>query len=300
MKRLAIGSTAFTLSLGIGLWMAWLFFFNNSPRPAKEDQVRQSNISEQNFGPDHQYPNDSFPFAPEITNLVLDESSAKVSMKMELAFEGKVDVCTADPLKEERNWLGLFKRGDDLVLERRLVSYGALTSTDFGSYAPMNFKDSGSAVFFLSDNGSIKPSRVKTLYIKPADFDANDLYSDGFEIGFRRQFVLGEKTYVVRAAPAILKEGFPASALVIEQGSQIQIVWYKTYRDAEGSIGEMDWVGDMDGDGKLDLKISYYRQNGGQLESILFLSSFANEGKLLGYAAKYSARCTKIAPDKLK
>ncbi|MBK9164929.1 MAG: hypothetical protein IPM21_13690 [Acidobacteria bacterium] len=300
MKRLAIGSTAFTLSLGIGLWMAWLFFFANSPLPAKEDQISQSNISEQNFGPDHEYPNESFPFTPEFTNFEMDESASKAAMQMEPIFEGKVEICTADASKEERKWLGLFKRGDDFVLERRTVSYGALTSTDFGSYAPMNFKDSGSAVFLLSDHGSIKQSGVQTLYIKPSEFDGNALYTDGLEIGFRRKFVLGNKTYAVRVAPVLLKKSFPASAVVVEQGTKNQIIWYKTYRDAEGEIGELDWVGDLDSDGLLDVRLSYHRQNGGQLESILFLSSFAHEGKLLGIAASYSARCTEIAPDKIK
>ena len=300
MKRLAIGSTAFTLSLGIGLWMAWLFFFANSPLPAKEDQISQSNISEQNFGPDHEYPNESFPFTPEFTNFEMDESASKAAMQMEPIFEGKVEICTADASKEERKWLGLFKRGDDFVLERHTVSYGSLTSTDFGSYAPMNFKDSGSAVFLLSDQGTIMPGPVKTLFIEPRYSEENNPYPYKLVIGFRSDFKLGSKTFVVRVAPVILKTGRPASALIIEHDQQAQVIWYAPYLDADGFIGELDWVGDMDNDGRLDMKFSYYRQNGGQLESILFLSSFANEGKLLGIAASYSARCTEIAPDKIK
>jgi hypothetical protein len=153
----------------------------------------------------------------------------------------------------------------------------------------------------LSDQGALKPGPVETLYIKPHDFDEDsELYWDGIEIGFRREFILGEKNYVVRVAPAILEGGHPASVLLIEQGSYTQIIWYKTYLGSEADIGELDWVGDIDNDDRLDLKISYYRKNGGQLESILFLSNFANENKLLGFAASYSARCTEIAPDKIK
>jgi hypothetical protein len=299
MKRWAVGSVVFFLSLGLGVLAAWLFFSEDSHLPSSQSE--EPHLETTNKPSEADTEAVPFPFTPEFTNVVLDESSAKPSMEMEPVFEGQVDVCTADPTKKERKWLGLFKRGDHYALERRSVTYGPVNSTDFGSFSSMRFKDSKAAVFLLSDQRALKPGRVETLYIKPDDFDDySELYPDGMEIGFRREFVLGEKNYVVRVAPAIPESENPASVLLIEQGSHTQIIWYKTYRDFEGHIGELDWVGDMDGDDRLDLKISYYRQNGGQLESLLFLSSFANEGKLLGFAASYSARCTEIAPDKLK
>lgn len=299
MKRWAIGSITFTLSLGIGIWMAWLFLFNDPQYPAKETRITHLAPNSVN-GLSTQYPNLSFPFVPEFTDLEVDLSSAKAESRMEISFEGRVNLCSSDPSKEQRKWLGLFKRKNQYILERRIVTYGSITSTDFESYATMNFKDSGSAVFLLSDQGTIKPGPVKTLFIEPRYSEENNPYPYKLVIGFRSDFKLGSRTSVVRVAPVILKGGHPASALIIEHDQQSQVIWYAPYLDADGFIGELDWVGDMDNDGRLDMKFSYYRQNGGQLESILFLSSFANEGKLLGIAASYSARCTEIAPDKIK
>ena len=299
MKRRAIGSIAFTLSLGIGIWMGWLVLFNDPLYPAKETSVTLLAPLSDN-GLSTQYPNLSFPFVPEFTDLELDLSSAKAELQMEIPFGGRVDVCTSDPSKEQRKWLGLFKQKNQYVLERRTVSYGKLATSDFGSFAPMTFKDSSSAVLLLSDRGSIKPGSVKTLFIEPRFSDEKHSYPYKLVIGFRSDFKLGSNTFVVRVAPVILKGGNPASALMIEHDHQAQAIWYSPYLDADGFMGELDWVGDIDNDGRLDMKFSYYRQNGGQLESILFLSSFANEGKLLGIAASYSARCTEIAPDEIK
>ena len=46
-------------------------------------------------------------------------------------------------------------------------------------------------------------------------------------------------------------------------------------------IADLEWVGDIDGDGLLDLQISYFEQNGGGQNSILFLSSRATGNSLV-------------------
>lgn len=229
-------------------------------------------------------------FIPEFTNVEFDEESLKTSMKLELVSDGRVALCTDDPKKAERKWLGFFKRGDRFSLERRSVDFGPMDSTDFGRFSLMAFRGLQDAVFLLSDQRTLTPGPARTLYFKPKHND-DQIYIDGMQLGFKRKFALNDTEYVLRIAPATLLGGIPALVLLIEQGSNSQIIWYKTYFESEGDIGELQWVGDLDGDDRLDLQLSYFAQNGGQLESHLFLSSFAIEGRLVGFAAFYTARC---------
>ncbi len=227
---------------------------------------------------------------PEFTDVELDEEASKTSMLMELVSNGKVAFCTNEPKKAERKWLGLFKRGERFSLERRSVDFGPVESIDFGNFSSMNFRGSREAVFILSDQGTLRPGPVRTLYLKP-NLTHDQLFYDGMELGYSRIFRLDDTDYVIRIAPATLRGGNSASVLLIEQGSRSQIIWFKTFFGSPGDIGELEWVGDLDGDGRLDLQLSHYAQNGGQFESLLFLSSFAKKGRLVGFAAFYSARC---------
>ncbi len=229
-------------------------------------------------------------FTPEFTDVELDEEASKTSMLMELVRDGKVFYCTDEPKKAEREWFGLFKRGERFSLERRSVNFGPVESTDLGHFSSMSFRGSRDAVFILSDQGTLTPGHARTLYLKPNLTD-DQLFFDGMELGYSRKFTLDDTDYVIRITPATLRGGNSASVLLIEQGSHSQIIWYKTGFESEFEIGELEWVGDLDGDGRLDLQLSYFAQNGGQFESLLFLSSFAKEGRLLGFAAFYSARC---------
>ena len=162
----------------------------------------------------------------------------------------------------------------------------------------MNFNDSKSAMLLLTDQGTLQPGSVKTLYLKRRlRSDGMELYADGMGIGDRREFVLGDERYRVRIAAGVLRAGNRASILLLERGGESQPIWYQTFFYSD-NIGELDWVGDMDGDNKLDLQFSSFAPNGGQLKSFLFLSSFAQKGQLIGFAGFSSTRCTAFKDQK--
>lgn len=285
MKPSAVKLFAFSASLLIGIATAWFFFVDNKKVESVVQEVPSSEII--GNGPvtvDEE-------FVPEFTKVEIDEEPAKTTMQMELARNGEVDLCTIDPSKENKKWLGLFKRGNNFVFERRFVSFGRVEHTDFGSFARMRFNDSLSAILMLTDQGALQPGPVKTLYLKPAlNDDGMEIYGDGMFIGDWRDFNLGEADYRVRIAPATLKTGGKASLIVLERGSESQLIWFKTFFFPD-EVGELEWVGDMDRDNRLDLLFSSYAQNGGQLESFLFLSSFAKEENLVGFAGFHTAKC---------
>jgi hypothetical protein len=290
MKHWIFGLIAFFLTLGIGVSAAWLFFLNQYEIEPTTDGLSSRKITVSDTGLTNDSTPTRFSFASEFTNVELDEEVAKTSMNLELVSEGQVALCTDDPKKAERKWFGFFKRGEEFSLERRSVNFGPADSTDFGSFSSMSFRGSKDALFLLSDQGTLTPGPATTLYLKAKPTD-NRLYVDDMQAGYKREFMLNGTDYVLRVAPATLESGDFSSVLLIEQGSNTQIIWYKTFFGSEGDVGELEWVGDLDGDDRLDLQISYFAQNGGQLESLLFLSSFAKKERLVGFAGFYSARC---------
>jgi hypothetical protein len=234
----------------------------------------------------------SIDLVPEFAEIEFDERTKQASMEMEFAGKEKVYRCTSNPAAEQRNWLVLMNRNGKFSLEERTVAYGKTSRSDFGSFSKLKFADSRSAVLMLTGQGIVRPGPVTTLQLKQSSIeDGTEMYVDGLEEGRVREFSLGEKHYRLRVTAATLKGGQSIYALVLERGDLIQIIWYKSTGYGE-VIGDLEWVGDLDGDNKLDLLISSYAQNGGQLEGFLFLSSFAVENNLIGFAGFYSARCT--------
>lgn len=231
---------------------------------------------------------------PEFTNVVFDNSTARPAMEMQLIHDGLASYCTANTNKADKSWLGVFKVGEQYVIEPRTVLYGPIESSDFGSFSAMRFKDQERAMLLVSDEIALKPGTVKTVYRSPDVDMENELYHDGMTVGYRREFTLDDKAYVLRVASATPDNGSPISILILQRGEESQIIWFKSTHPADSDIGELTWAGDLDGDGHLDLQVSSYARNGGQLESFLFLSSFATEGNMVGIAGLYSSRCRNL------
>lgn len=230
-------------------------------------------------------------FHAEFVNVAFDDRTKHVVMLLEFVRKGEVHECIDVPENDNSKWLALTKRGEQYSIEKRDVKYGPVRRTDFGSFSKMRFAGSNSTLLLLSDQGTLRPGAVQTIYWKkPLNDDGTELYADGLEIGDKRTFSLNGLEYGVRVAPAILKGGNKLSALILETGSQSQIIWFRSYFYPD-EVGELDWIGDLDGDNRVDLLFSSYAQNGGQLQAFLFLSSFAVDNNLVGLAGLSYGKC---------
>ena len=80
----------------------------------------------------------------------------------------------------------------------------------------------------------------------------------------------------------------PLTVIVLESSEKRQIVYYKWFeREMSTEVGDFEWFGDFDGDGRLDFIFTYFDQNGGGQSFILFASRIAKKNELVRPYAFY-------------
>lgn len=272
MKRWRVGSAVFFSTLVLGIFSAWLFTVKITPTPANLDNP---DIPKMVFEPSKEIAD----FVPEFKNVSIPDADQDIPFKLQLGFDGEFTLrkCELNSSKTNSRWLGLFKKGTSYSLEQTSLRVGRPESDDFGIWYPVKFRNSKTASFLFTDDGSLKLGSVKTLYERPQrKYVDNDEISqaESMEIGFNQQFAFRGINYVIRVAPGTDEVGRQVGVVVIERGEKHQVIYYcDLFGGKNMTIADLEWVGDLDGDGLLDLQISYFEQNGGGQNSILFLSS---------------------------
>jgi hypothetical protein len=113
-------------------------------------------------------------------------------------------------------------------------------------------------------------------------------------IGYRKEIKIGDRVWTLRVARGIKnddRKNVPMLVLVVESESDKQIIWYRSLSEGiSDNAGWLEWAGDMDGDGLLDLQQSFYETNDGTQTSILYLSSLAKNGEFVRPYAFFSNR----------
>ncbi|HMJ08004.1 MAG TPA: hypothetical protein VK468_03305 [Pyrinomonadaceae bacterium] len=281
MKRWLKGLLVFVAALVSGYGVAQISLFGVLPiRPGVIDEISPTVVAI--YSPEaesvSEFPKVSIPEEFESTDYRHFQTVDKGSAYLRLS---EMDAGTKGP------WLAMFKRGTRYSLESLDVSIGPTLSDDFGRYHRLRFRDSKKAMILLSNSSELRPGPVTTLHWTPRSFDDNkaELLGDGY----RREFALGGRTYVLRVGSGTTIDDIPASVLVLESEGKQDILYYRSYL-GNGTFGALVWVGDLDNDGKLDLHFSYFDVNGGGQSDILFISSFAKEGHLVQPYAFFHAR----------
>ena len=232
------------------------------------------------------------PFTPEIKGLK-DFSDNPVYLKyktkmVDVAWHGyryRKDEVVA---KNGEIWLGLFADESGSYLKNTKVKI--VEDDDEG--VVIKFKKKNSPLLLLKNAKNLKEGMVVTLF-REKSFDSEDApdNSNTMYRGFMREFQIGERKYTLRTADASTKSGETVLALVLESGNVSQIVTYGRYFDAD-YLGNLLWVGDLDGDGKLDFYMNINDYEKGYFGSNLYLSSEAEKGKLVKEIAEfYTAGC---------
>lgn len=243
-------------------------------------------------------------FVPEFVNLPnfgeTDEEATSVSSRAKL-----IDISEFQSPEEQwpsyskeeitvrsgEVWLGLYGSAGELFFANTKVARsdrkGYIGPGD-QAYDWLKYERKGDLVFIVKGLSALRPGRVTTLY-----WSRNVSDDAHLDIGFRRSFKLNEKEYTLRVTTGLKKDREKANVLVLESEGTSQIItfnhYYKDHNTLYNSIGKLLWMGDLDGDGKLDLYLHNFGYEKGGFSSSLFLSSEAENGKLVKEVAGFGA-----------
>lgn len=202
--------------------------------------------------------------------------------------------------KDGERWMVLTENGGELSFISRTAKVRQLRSVSWPGEerdAKLSFDHSGKPFFAIKNLNAVKKGPVTTLFHLKRWAEKEGGSSDFVEIsdGFRREYTLGNETYILRTSYGLTSDGTKAAVLVLESGGKIQIlkqIQYVTpdrkrpYEGERNIIGSLLWVGDMDGDGELDLYFDEFNEKGFTYTE-LHISSQAADGKLVGFAADF-------------
>src|SRR5262249_20380275 len=136
--------------------------------------------------------------------------------------------------------------------------------------------------------------KVRSVFRGVDDALYDSLTKRGIELGdpqtqlnadFSQTFNLSQRNYTLRVGKAQNKDGQELSVLFLYDGEKRQILFTNRTEDAGETLGYLHWVGDVDHDGRPDIYCSLW-VGGESAENVLFLSSKAKAGNLVGKAAE--------------
>lgn len=280
------------MALGIGLFVARLFIVG---RPS--DNSASNSTAERDIVP----PTEStthFDLLPSATSEISDKDSV-VSQIERIKYEVvpyslwyvengkafdfmKLSLAEAKDLKIDPSlsWIGLFKQGDHYRLTRTIVKNGQLMSDGLGITRRLYFKDSTKALRLFCDKGELPTGPVETIRYLSKEFTPNGEFVDGLSSKMALELRLGSDFYRVRVSLFNRSSDFPIQTVILEKGGVEQLIYFRS-NFSGFDIGQINWAGDLDGDGLLDLELYYFEQNGGQGRRLLFISSQAGPGELV-------------------
>lgn len=287
MKHWPINLAIFTLCLIVGSAAFWLIVGFKSEAPADEEPTE---IIQAMPDQDKDYPR-------EFTFSSISAEDGTDTTFFEFVENGKVtlDDCYSDYVVGDEP-LALIKRGKKYSLEQVKLEHKKHIKSDLGNYITAKFKDSKNALIVVNGSKNLKRGPVQTAYVKPESSDKDDEVFESILMrdGFRQEVKLGDRIWTIRIARGInTSDGKkrPMNVLVVESEGQKQAIWYRIFLDGiNDNAGWLEWLGDMDGDGLLDIQQSFYERNGGTQTSILYLSSKAKGDEFVRPYAFYSNR----------
>lgn len=194
--------------------------------------------------------------------------------------------------KNGEQWIGLFEKGEKLYLKQTRVkvkfdpTYEGYGDED---YVRLTTSDSGNPVFVLKNARSLKSGAIETAYLRPTyqEMDRRRLFDKPTSVGFEEYYTVGGNEYTIRVSRGLTKANEKVVAMMLSVGATSQAITYLPYSSDEDSVGRIVWVGDLDGDKKLDLYLEGDGYESCGFYSRLLLSSAAKKGELLRQVASF-------------
>lgn len=195
-------------------------------------------------------------------------------------------------VKSGEIWLGLFKNNKGFYLKKSKVKIRRVHDPIVDKEKKqktgksVSVKNKDKAIYLLRNARFLSEGKVETI------FDGNnksEKYSDYKELraGFSKELKIGKETYTFRAKKGVNEKGKKIIALTFENGNKRQVIHSIEYYGDDDLIGTLQWLGDLDRDGKPDFFLSpWIQENTSKVN--LYLSSQAQKGKLVKLVATYS------------
>jgi len=185
------------------------------------------------------------------------------------------------PYRSGEVWVGLFEGSAGLELAKTSIEINRGKKDELFNTSVSTTRKRES-IFLLRDATNLRPGPVQTVFNSK-----NEEFSVPFrESGNQKTYKFNDSLYILRIENPN-PEGFlqDGSALVLENEGREQVIRYLTY-DCDDCGWSVDWVGDLDRDGKLDFFLdlsSHYNS----YNPTLFLSTLAENGKIVGIFAGF-------------
>ncbi|MEO8071914.1 MAG: hypothetical protein ABI686_01585 [Acidobacteriota bacterium] len=183
--------------------------------------------------------------------------------------------------KSGETWFGFFNESNEDVLRPTKIKISHRKENTL-TWTNISVKDKNEPLFLVKGLKNIKKRKVVTLFrgvtFEEADENKQPTY---LRNGFVKDFRLGETNYTLRVKEGVNEEQQRVWVLLLETGKVSQIISHITYSGEEAEVGNLFWVGDLDGDNKLDFYMDFYGYEKGYYSTGLFLSSEAKKGKLV-------------------
>ncbi|MEO5859131.1 MAG: hypothetical protein ABIR33_09305 [Pyrinomonadaceae bacterium] len=194
--------------------------------------------------------------------------------------------------KSGERWIGLFEKNERLYLKTTLVNvkYDP-TYEGYGDedYVRLTTRESGNPVFVLKNARPLKSGSIESAYLRPTyrEMERRRLYDKPTKVGFEEYYTIGGKEYAIRVNRGLTKANEKVVAMMLSVGETSQAITYLPYNSDEDTVGHIVWVGDLDGDRKLDLYLEGDGYEKCGFYSSLLLSTAAKKGELVRQVASF-------------
>lgn len=176
-------------------------------------------------------------------------------------------------------WLGLFKINDEYFLRNtkikiRRVEDAVVDEANQKTGKSVSVVDNHKPLFLMKNADMLPQSKILTLFCNPSEENLTHL-----ENGFVKKYEINGSKYTLRV------EGKENSSRLILESENTKQILYSLDKMGD-TTWNLIWIGDLDGDGKLDLYAnlpSFYNFS----EHKLFLSTQAENGKLVKQIANF-------------
>lgn len=187
--------------------------------------------------------------------------------------------CDTD-VKSGDTWFGFYKSKGKYVLNPTKLSVRTMHDGEY-TWKEISVKTKNGPMFLVKNFKNLKKGEIKTLFHTLSWRENNDdLEPTKIDDEFIKLFSIGENNYTLRVKEGFSKDEEPIMVLFLENGNTSQIISY-AYNSEDNYVGNLNWAGDLDDDGKLDFFMEYYLGEKCAYASGLFLSSQAENGNLV-------------------
>lgn len=194
--------------------------------------------------------------------------------------------------KNGEQWFGLFEKDEKLYLKKTRVNVKFdPTYEGYGDedYMRLTTSDSGNPIFVLKNARSLQAGSIESSYLRPnyREMERRRLYDKPTKVGFEEYYSIGGKEYAIRVKRGLTKTNEKVVAMMLSVGDTSQAITYLPYNSDEDTVGRIVWVGDLDGDKKLDLYLEGDGYEKCGFYSRLLLSTAAKKGELVRQVASF-------------